>query len=145
MSNENDSEDDLRRIRRTWAMASAGGDVVATLFYNRLFEISPEARGMFQDDMGEQGRKLMQTLNWIVDHVDAPETLRPRAEALAVRHVHYGVDPGHYPAVGQALIDTLNTGLGDAFTDEDAAAWGRVYGVLSGIMIDAAYPAQASD
>lgn len=133
-------EDDIPRIRRTWAKAAAGGEVVGTIFYNRLFEIAPDVRPLFGDDLGEQAKKLMQTLNWIIDHVDAPGTLQPRAEALALRHVHYGVTPDQYPAVGQALIDTLSRGLGSDFSDEDAAAWGRVYGTLSGMMIAAAYP-----
>lgn len=132
--------DDLRRIRRSWAMAAASEDVVGRIFYRTLFEIAPHARSLFSGDMDEQSRKLMQTMNWIVDHLDAPELLQPRAESLAVRHLRYGVEADQYALVGQALIDTLQKGLGDDFDAEDAAAWGRVYGTLSKMMTDAAYP-----
>ncbi|WP_316015087.1 globin domain-containing protein [Roseobacter sp. HKCCA0434] len=136
-------QDDIARIRRSWARVAAGGDVVARLFYIRLFEISPQTRAMFGTGMSDQARKLMQTLNWIVDHVDQPAALAPEARALAVRHVSYGVRPDQYPAVGQALIDTLSASLGDDFNEKDAAAWGRVYGTLSALMIAAAYPDEA--
>ena len=135
--------EDARRIRRTWAKAAGGGEMVGTLFYARLFEIAPETRPMFDEDVSAQARKLMTTLNWIVDHLDAPETLEPQAAALAVRHVRYGVRADHYPAVGRALIETLETGLGGGFAPEDAAAWGRVYRGLSALMIEAAYPGPA--
>ena len=130
---------DLERIRRTWAKAAAGGDMVGGLFYRRLFEIAPAVRPLFSDDMSEQSAKLMQTLNWIVDHLEETDTLVPAAQSLAQRHLRYGVEAEHYGAVGEALIDTLRSGLGTDFGEEDAAAWGRTYGLLSGIMIDAAY------
>ena len=133
--------EDVARIRKTWAKAAAAGDIVGRIFYARLFEIAPEARRMFKDDINPQATKLLQTLNWIVDHLDRPETLQPAAEALAMRHVRYGVEAAHYPAVGAALIATLGQGLEGDFDEEDAAAWGRVYGTLSGMMISAAYPA----
>lgn len=50
------------------------------------------------------------------------------------KHVGYGVAAAHYDVVGQALLDTLAMGLGDAFTDEVRAAWVAVYGVVSSTM-----------
>ena len=143
MAKTTDAADDVARIRRSWARAASAGDIVGTLFYNRLFEIAPETRTLFAADLDRQAGKLMQTLNWIVDHVDAPDALLPRAAALAERHVRYGVTPAQYPLVGQALVDTLAGALGAGFDAADAAAWGRVYGALSGAMIAHAYPAGA--
>ena len=95
---------------------------------------------MFAEDIDDQARKLLQTLNWIIDHLDDPDTLVPAAENLAVRHVKYGVKAEHYPAVGEALIATLRQGLGSDFSARDEAAWLRTYTQLSGIMTTAAYP-----
>ena len=129
------------RIRRSWAKAAAAGDLVGQIFYAKLFEIAPESRGMFPDVIDDQARKLLQTLNWIVDHLDDAETLLPAAQSLAIRHVRYGVTAEQYPAVGLALIATLRQGLGADFSNEDEAAWLRVYTQLSDIMTAAAYPA----
>jgi len=131
---------DHTRIRRNWAKATAAGGLVGQIFYSNLFEVAPAARAMFPDVIDDQSRKLMQTLNWIIDHLDEPDRLVPEAEALALRHVRYGVGAEHYPLVGEALLATLRQGLGEDFTAEDEEAWTRVYGVLSGIMISAAYP-----
>lgn len=134
--------DDISRIRQNWAMAIAAREIVGSLFYENLFRIAPETRSLFPESLDAQGRKLVQTLSWIVDHLDAPEHLMAGAEALAQRHVGYGVTPDQYDAVGAALITTLGAGLGDAFDENDAAAWTRVYGDLSARMIAAAYPAE---
>ena len=63
----------------------------------------------------------------------------PAASALAKRHVSYGAQPAHYPVVGEALLWTLQRGLGDAWTDDVAAAWTAAYTTLSNFMISEAY------
>ena len=49
----------------------------------------------------------------------------------------------HYDTVGAALLWTLETGLGEAFTDEVNDAWATVYGVLADTMKAAAADAAA--
>ena len=44
----------------------------------------------------------------------------------------------HVSQSGAALLATLEKGLGPAFTDEVRAAWATTYGVMSGVMIEAA-------
>ena len=144
MTPETRYSEDTLRIRRTWADVALDSDAVGRLFYQRLFEIAPETQHLFASDMAEQSGKLMQTLNWIVDHLDKTSDLHRAASALAVRHVHFGVAAAQYATVGQVLISSLDESLGDAFTAEDAAAWGRVYGALSGLMIEVAYPDEQS-
>lgn len=114
-------------------------DVAAGLFYGRLFEIAPEVQPMFKGDIGEQGRKLMATLGTVVKGLGNIETILPAAKMLAVKHVSYGVKPEHYVPVGDALIWTLEKGLGDDFTPETRQAWLAAYGALSAAMIEEAY------
>ena len=104
---------DHTRIRRNWAKAAAAGELVGQIFYANLFEMAPTSRAMFPDVIDDQARKLLQTLNWIIDHLEEPDSLVPAAEALAIRHVRYGVEARHYPLVGEALITTLKQGLGE--------------------------------
>ena len=132
--------DDITRIRVNWAKAIVARDILGDIFYTHLFEIKPESRVLFPASLNDQGRKLVQTLSWIIDHLEDGDALTEAAAALARRHVGYGGAAGDYDAVGAALIATLRSGLGDDFTDGDAAAWSRVYADLSKTMIAAAYP-----
>lgn len=125
-------------IRSTWAQVAPISDVAARLFYERLFKLDPSIRRMFAfTDMESQRRNLMQTLAVVVKSIDTLETLIPAVEALGRRHAGYGVQPGHYATVGQALLETLELGLGDAFTPEARAAWTEAYELLAGVMLAA--------
>jgi hemoglobin-like flavoprotein len=131
-------------IRHTFAQIEPVAAVAAALFYGRLFEIAPELRHLFRYDMGtpgmaQQGNKLMQTLAVAVAHLDNLGAVLPAIEALARRHVAYGVTAQHYDTVGAALLWTLGQGLGDAYTPEVEAAWAHLYTTLAGIMKQAAY------
>ena len=109
-------------------------EIAAELFYRRLFELDPALRPLFQGDIKEQGRKLIQMLHTVVDSLDQMDTVLPEVEAMARRHVIYGVRPQHYDTVGAALLWTLEQGLGNGFTAEVRAAWTQVYILLAGVM-----------
>ena len=114
-------------------------DQAAGLFYGRLFEIDPGTRPLFAGtDLAEQGAKLMATLGFVVGGLKRPEQVVPAAQALARRHLGYGVVAAQYASVGEALLWTLRRGLGGAFTPEVEAAWAAAYALLSGVMLEAA-------
>lgn len=129
-------------IRATWAQAAAAQADMARLFYGRLFTIAPETRKLFKTDMEPQGRKLVETLGFVIYNLTNPDALNPAAEDLAVRHLNYEVEKNHYAAVSQSLLWTLEELLGGAYTPEAAKAWTDVLAVLEKIMTDAAYPAE---
>jgi nitric oxide dioxygenase len=135
----------IKLVQESFAKVVPISEVAADIFYTRLFELAPQVRALFKGDMVEQGRKLMAMLRTVVSLLDKPDVLVPAAQRLAERHVGYGAVPAHYAVVGQALIDTLAKGLGDAFTPETRAAWTAAYGLLSSVMIAAAdaLPAKA--
>ena len=133
-------KDWIERLRRTWALAAADADRTSMTFYGTLFRLDPSTKPLFVNNLDLQGRKLAQTLSFIVDHLDDLETLIPAAEALAKRHVDYNVHQEHYASVGAALVQTLQDLLGSEFSNEDALAWQETYAVLSGVMIKSAYP-----
>jgi len=110
----------------------------ADLFYGRLFEIAPELRALFADDLTEQKAKLMAMLGAAVVNLHKLETIVPAVQALGRRHADYGVTAEHYKPVGEALIWTLEQGLGEAFTPPVKAAWVETYTTLAGAMQAAA-------
>src|SRR5688572_19919764 len=109
----------------------------ADLFYGRLFEIAPEVRPMFPEDLKEQKVKLMGMLGTAVGNLHQLETILPAVKALGERHKGYGVTAAHYAPVGAALLWTLEKGLGSDFTPEVKAAWTETYTALAGVMTSA--------
>jgi nitric oxide dioxygenase len=129
----------IKLIQDSFAMVAPISEQAAALFYGRLFEIAPEVKPLFKGDMTEQGRKLMATLAVVVNGLANIESILPAASALAKRHVVYGVEPRHYAPVGEALLWTLERGLGSGWTPELAGAWTAAYTTLSQFMIGEAY------
>jgi hemoglobin-like flavoprotein len=126
-------------VQQSFAKVIPISEQASVLFYDRLFEIAPQVRAMFPDDMTEQRRKLMMMLAAVVNGLGDLPSILPAASALAKRHTGYGATAEHYPVVGAALLWTLEKGLGDAWTPEVAEAWTTAYGTLSGYMISEAY------
>ena len=121
-------------FQKVTPIATQAGDI----FYARLFEIAPEVRPMFPADISEQRDKLMKMLTVAVSNLHQLGTILPAVQSLGKRHVGYGVKDAHYDKVGEALLWTLEKGLGDAFTPPVKAAWAETYGTLAGVMKTAA-------
>jgi hemoglobin-like flavoprotein len=101
----------------------------ADLFYDRLFEIAPEVRSLFPQDLGE-----MTMLGTAVSNLHKLDTILPAVKDLGSRHRGYGVTAAHYAPVGAALLWTLEKGLGPDFTPEVKGAWADTYAALAGVM-----------
>lgn len=129
----------IHACKTSWAKVEPIADTAAALFYNNLFAADPTLKPLFKGDMGEQGKKLMKMIGAAVRMLDRLDELVPVVEAMGKRHLAYGVKDAHYDTVGSALIETLQTGLGDNFTDEVKEAWIVAYGILASTMIAAAH------
>lgn len=139
------STSDVAIVRKSWAVAAQNAPLVGELFYSKLFQIAPETRPLFRQDMRAQRQKLTATLGFIVEHLDDHDPLSDAARQLALRHVNYGVKAEHYASVGAALIWALQNLLGSRFGSAEATAWTNAYTTLTAVMIAAAYPGGTAD
>ena len=127
----------IKLVQTSFAQVAPIAATAADLFYGRLFEIAPQVRAMFPEDISEQKKKLMAMLGTVVAGLNNLDTLMPAVRALGRRHGGYGIKAQHYAPVGSALLWTLEKGLGAAFTPDVKDAWATAYIVLSTTMIDA--------
>ncbi len=130
--------DQITIVQETFEKVRPISETAAELFYKRLFELNPSFKSLFKGDMKKQGRMLMQMIDFAVKGIDEPDTILPTIQDLGKRHVGYGVKEEYYDTVGEALLWTLEQGLGESFTSEAKDAWAEAYKLLSGVMIDAA-------
>ena len=125
------TEKQIQLVQNSFALVAPIADTAAEIFYGRLFELDPSLRHMFKSDMKEQGRKLMQMLSVAVHALNNLDSIIPAIQAMGQRHVGYGVTMEHYAVVGEALIWTLEKGLGEAFTAEVKEAWIALYALVT--------------
>lgn len=134
----------VRLVQESFEKVAPIADQAAALFYERLFSQEPSLRQLFKGDLRKQGQMLMQTLALAVRSLHQPQSIVPAVQQLGIRHAGYGVRNEDYADVGAALLWTLEQGLGPAFTDEVREAWASAYGLLSGVMIEAASRASST-
>jgi hemoglobin-like flavoprotein len=130
-------------VKDSWRMVVPIAETAADLFYKRLFELRPDYRGFFKGDLNAQKRKLVAMLSFIVKSVDWPDSAwREQVAAdqdlflivLALGRRHsdlYAIPDSSYDTVGEALLWTLDYGLGKAFTPDVRAAWTQLYTLLA--------------
>jgi methyl-accepting chemotaxis protein len=128
----------IHQVQSSWAQVQPIAHVAGPLFYRNLFEADPSLRPLFRGDTDAQAARLMQMIGVAVSRLDDLPALVPVLKQLGQRHQGYGVRPAHYDTVGNALLATLEQGLGPAFTPAVRTAWTTVYGVMAEVMQTAA-------
>ncbi|MBL7757371.1 MAG: hypothetical protein JNL59_08255 [Chitinophagaceae bacterium] len=132
------TQQEITIIRKTWKIfRSINPDIVGDAFYSKLFADAPAVRRMFPAEMNAQYKKLVDMLSGIVANLDDISVLSEDIAAMARRHTEYGVRPGHYKVVGNALLWTLQQGLGTDWNPAVELAWRKCYQQLADAMIAA--------
>ena len=111
---------------------------LAEEFYARFFELAPDTRRLFPNDMERQQLKLMDTIAAIVGTLDQRELFQSIISHTGRKHADFGVQTSHFIAFGEALIWGLQRRFGSAFTPEMQQAWIVLYGAIQAEMLRAA-------
>lgn len=134
-------------ILANWRLIVPIADTAADLFYRRLFELKPEYRKLFGEDMDSQKKKLLHMLTFVVrslewggaawaEDVPPDDDLFLVLLALGRRHsMLYNVPDEGYEAVLDSLLWTLDYGLGKAFDEKAHDAWTQVMLLVANTMI----------
>ncbi|NRA39281.1 MAG: hemin receptor [Planctomycetes bacterium] len=84
--------------------------------------------------MAEQKKKLIQTLAFVINGLDDLPATVQAVQDLGRRHRDYGTVSDQYPIVGEALLWTIEQGLGASWNDELAIAWTAAYTLVAEVM-----------
>lgn len=124
----------IELVQNSWEKVVPIAKDAANLFYGRLFELDPAYRNLFADDVEEQGKKLMSILTTVVRGLKSLDKLEETVWQLGRRHIMYGVKDQDYGPVAEALLWTLEQGLGSEFDTKTKEAWIAAYTILSSVM-----------
>lgn len=133
------NKNNFELVKKSWdIIAKIDFKFVGGAFYIRLFQIAPELRPMFKtSSMTEQSIKLGCMLSYVISNFDNLKDILEEVKDLAERHTKYGVKDEHYKAVGDALMWTLEQGLGEYWNEALDIAWKDLYKTLSAEMMAA--------
>jgi hemoglobin-like flavoprotein len=137
------SDADKEAVRATWRLIDPIQETAADLFYRRLFELAPQYRPLFKSGIEAQKRKFIAMLGFVVkslnwadsawqQEIDPESDLFMVVLALGRRHRElYHVPNEAYAVVREALLWTLDYGLGEAFSSDARLAWSRLYDLVA--------------
>jgi len=135
----------IEMVQTTFKKIAPIQEQAAELFYNKLFELDPSLKNLFKGDIKEQGKKLMAMIGTAVAGLKDLARIVPAVEALGERHEGYGVKDSDYETVAEALLWTLEQGLGADFTSDVKEAWTDTYMLLVDVMTTAAAKKRAAN
>jgi hemoglobin-like flavoprotein len=123
-------------IRESFARLEPARDLVAQLFFLKLFRLDPTLRRRFAGPVETQARKFAAAMRLTIISLGHEDGLVPTLKLLGARHRQLGIKMRHYRAMTRALTWTLEQSLEKRFTRETKEAWnvllGRVTRVLAG-------------
>ena len=128
------TETEIAAVQTSFQKVLPIADQAGLLFYGRVFELAPATRELFADDIAPQARRTMIALQTAVEGLHRLDEIGPMLVRLGARHVRYGVRPEHFDVVGEALMWTLEQGLGDELTASVRDAWLAAWAVIRGAM-----------
>ncbi len=129
------------------ALQSHANDITAA-FYPLLFSQHPEVVPYFNQTHQSKGTQPKALANAVVAYganIDELGNLSEAVSKIVHKHASLGVLPEQYDAVGGCLLQAIKAVLGDAATDEVIDAWGKAYGQLAQILIEAEEQVYASN
>lgn len=136
--------DTILLVQQTAALALADPERFARAFYDRLFEVAPQVRGLFTGDIAAQGRMFVQMIQTTIAGLSRLDELKPGLIEMGRRHAGYGVHDEHYPVARAVLLDTLRALLGESLTPAAAEAWGSMFDTLADLMLRGTAVAEAA-
>jgi hemoglobin-like flavoprotein len=117
------TNDQKRLVRESFEDIREVAGPLSLLFYGKLFELAPESRQMFHNDLRLQGLKLMDMLTATVEALDNFEGLRAKLGELGRRHAGYGVRDEQYDTVRKALLWAIGQALSGGLDSRTRDAW----------------------
>jgi nitric oxide dioxygenase len=135
------SEKSAEVVRATLPVVGGAIGDITPVFYRRMFAAHPELqRDLFNrgnQAQGDQPRALAGAIAayatmLVTDSGHGTEEILAR---IAHKHAALGIVADQYPIVHKHLFEAIGEVLGDAVTDEVAAAWDEVYWSMADALI----------
>lgn len=122
----------VRANFRAVVESPTGPQWLTNRFYGHMFGEDPNIRQLFPATMEMQRERFMDAMAYVMDCLDNPGPAVKFLEQLGRDHRKYGVEAGHYPVAGRALLSALRAYTGPAFwTDNIDVAWRQVIDMIT--------------
>ena len=130
---------DSQLVKNCWLKikSTSGADAFIDSFYQKLMEHHPEVYSLFPADLSSQKRKLLNTLNDVINGIEYIEELRDELIKLGELHKNLNVEEKMFEPVIATIVTTANSATNFTLTTEELSAWENAFRMISNIMKEA--------
>ena len=109
-------------------------NLVAQLFFLKLFRLDPGLRKKFDGPVEMQARKFAAGAKLAMISLGHEDGLAPTLKLLGTRHRQMGIRTRHYRTMSRALIWTLERSLDQSFDRDTREAWNTMLAQFTKVM-----------
>lgn len=123
-----------RLILNSFVRLEPALDLVAQLFFLKLFRLDPGLRKKFDGPVEMQARKFSAGAKLAMISLGHEDGLAPTLKLLGTRHRQMGIRARHYRTMSRALIWTLERSLDKSFDRDTRDAWNTMLAHFTKVM-----------
>jgi len=123
-----------RLIRVSFLRIEPALDLVAQLFFLKLFRLDPSLRKKFSGPVEIQARKFAAGAKLAMISIGHEDGLAPTLRLLGARHRQLGIRARHYRTMSRSLVWTLERSLDKDFDRDTKDAWNTLLASFTHIM-----------
>jgi hemoglobin-like flavoprotein len=123
-----------RLIRLSFLRVEPALDLVAQLFFLKLFRLDPSLRKKFAGPIEVQARKFAAGAKLAMISLGHEDGLAPTLKLLGARHRQMGIRTRHYRTMSRALVWTLERSLEKEFDRDTKDAWNTLLARFTKVM-----------
>jgi len=123
-----------RLIRVSFLRIEPALDLVAQLFFLKLFRLDPSLRKKFEGPIEVQAKKFAAGAKLAMITLGHEDGLAPTLKLLGARHRQMGIRTRHYRTMSRALVWTLERSLDKAFDRDTKDAWNTLLAYFTRVM-----------
>jgi hemoglobin-like flavoprotein len=128
------SAEQKRLIRVSFLRIEPALDLVAQLFFLKLFRLDPSLRKKFSGPVEIQAKKFAAGAKLAMISLGHEDGLAPTLKLLGARHRQMGIRTRHYRTMSRALVWTLERSLDKAFDRDTTDAWNALLAYFTKVM-----------
>lgn len=128
------SAEQKRLIRLSFLRIEPALDLVAQLFFLKLFRLDPSLRKKFTGPVEIQAKKFAAGAKLAMISLGHEDGLAPTLKLLGARHRQMGIRTRHYRTMSRALVWTLERSLDKAFDRDTKDAWNALLAYFTKVM-----------
>ena len=134
-----DASHDATVLTQSWDLANdnVSEEAMGGLMFDTLFAMAPNLRSEFPKPKQMMAVKFAEMLSTLASFEGDDARMKEQIFWIALRHLKYGVKALHAPAMGQIILATIQSAVGEEVWNDDLSkAWQELWDTASSEMIE---------